>query len=269
MTCSSRGGLAARCRPVRRRRSRRSGRRSGRSRGGPVRLVQRRGQLDPVVERAGVTPRRVWPVSWPLPAISTTSPGRAQATAWSIAVAAVGDLDHLGGAPASAAPARISRPDGRGVLAAGVVVGDDHQVGQLGGDAAHRCALARVAIAAGAEHDRQPAARARARVAAPRATRPACARSRPARGSPGRGRSPRAVRGPASAAARRGLLRRDPDRVQNRERDKAIRDVIVARQPDPDPVVHTGGIDRGELLSPGADRRHVHGAPVGGPIRVR
>ena len=38
------------------------------------------------------------------------------------------------------------------ILATGVVIGDDHQVGQFRRDRAHRSALALVAVAAGAEH---------------------------------------------------------------------------------------------------------------------
>ena len=84
--------------------------------------------------------------------------------------------------PISRAPgaaARISARIAVGPLAARIVVGDDHHVGFLNGDAAHDRPLARVAIAAAAEHADQ-AARSR-RDAAHRAPRPApraCARSR-------------------------------------------------------------------------------------------
>src|SRR5690606_31738380 len=44
------------------------------------------------------------------------------------------------------------------VLAPRVVVGDDHRVGQAGGDARHLRALAAVALATTAEHAHDPAA---------------------------------------------------------------------------------------------------------------
>ncbi len=71
----------------------------------------------------------------------------------------VTDLDHLRGTAAFGRPGQNLTPDCRGILTAGVVIGDDDQIGQLSGDSAHRPALARVAVATGAEHHRQPAAR--------------------------------------------------------------------------------------------------------------
>ena len=74
--------------------------------------------------------------------------------------AAVGDLDHLRRLRRPAAgPGQDLAADRRGILAARVVVGDDDQIGQLGGDPAHRRPLAGVALATGAEHHRQPAVR--------------------------------------------------------------------------------------------------------------
>ena len=71
-------------------------------------------------------------------------------------LATVADLDHLRRAAFRAGQDR--GPDGGGILVAGIVVGDHHQVGQFGGDAAHRLALAGVAVAACAEHHGEPAA---------------------------------------------------------------------------------------------------------------
>ena len=66
----------------------------------------------------------------------------------------------------SAAPSRGAGQHGgadRGrVLGARVVVGDHEHVGQPGRDLAHHRALARVAVAAGADHDDQPTGRQRA-----------------------------------------------------------------------------------------------------------
>ena len=90
-----------------------------------------------------------WPVSWPLPASTSTSP------AWSAAMAA-----RMASArsPISRAPGCGSEnflADGGGIFAAGIVVGDDHIVGQRGRDLAHQRALALVAVAAAAEHHMQ------------------------------------------------------------------------------------------------------------------
>ena len=73
-------------------------------------------------------------------------------------LATVADLHH----PLAADPLGTQQhgpTDLGGVLAARVVVGDDEDVGQAGRDLAHDLALARVAVAAGAEHDDQLAAR--------------------------------------------------------------------------------------------------------------
>ena len=56
-------------------------------------------------------------------------------------------------------PARDRGDDRLGVLAAGVVGRDEDPVGQPGGDLAHPRPLAGVAVATGAEHHQQPAAR--------------------------------------------------------------------------------------------------------------
>ena len=175
-------------------------------------------------------------------------------------------------APAApAAPARIAARIVRGILVARVVVGDDDQIGQLGGDRAHRRALARVAVTAGAEHHREPV------------------RSAPAQGLQHRPQRARLVRvvdqrqevltaldrlqpagHPRVAQPRCGLFRGDADRVQNRQCHKAIGDVVATRQADADPVVHAGRIDGGELLcAVRAGRVTSVDAPVGGLARRR
>ena len=84
------------------------------------------------------------------------SPGAARRRASPDRLPAVADLEHLGGR-ARATPASIAaRIVGR-VLGARVVVGDDEDVGEPGRDLGHHRALARVAVAAGAEHDDHPA----------------------------------------------------------------------------------------------------------------
>ena len=79
-----------------------------------------------------------------------------------MAAAPVTDLDDLRRRP-PAAPGDDRRPDVGRVLVARVVVGDDDEVGQLGGDPTHRLALALVAVAAGAEHHRDAGPRVCAR----------------------------------------------------------------------------------------------------------
>ena len=55
------------------------------------------------------------------------------------------------------APSRICGADGRRVLRPGVLVGDDEDVREPGGDLAHDRALALVAVAVGAEDEDEPA----------------------------------------------------------------------------------------------------------------
>ena len=90
------------------------------------------------------------PVSCPLPAISTTSPGAARRTASKIAVR------RSPTSTTSATPSRGAGEDGRAdrgrVLGARVVVGHDQHVGEAGGDLAHDRPLAGIAVPAGAEH---------------------------------------------------------------------------------------------------------------------
>src|SRR4029077_5686090 len=103
----------------------------------------------------------IWPVSWPLPAMSKISPARNSAIARRIA----SRRSPISVAPGAAAmiAARIAAgasPRGMSAvtitpaaLAAGIVVGDDHPVGFGGGDGAHQGSLATIAIATRAEHD--------------------------------------------------------------------------------------------------------------------
>jgi hypothetical protein len=72
--------------------------------------------------------------------------------------ATVPDLDHLRRRACGGRACHDRGPDGRGFLVAGIVVGDHDQVGQFGGDAAHRLALARITVAARPEDHGQPAA---------------------------------------------------------------------------------------------------------------
>ena len=94
----------------------------------------------------------IWPVSWPLPAISSTSPARNSAIAVRIASRAIADLGGAG------RRGEDRGADRGGVFAARIVVGDDDAVGLGGGDGAHQGPLAAVAVAAGAEHHDEPAA---------------------------------------------------------------------------------------------------------------
>ena len=92
-----------------------------------------------------------WPVSWPLPAISTTSPGPASCSAARIASPPVHLHDE-----------RVHRPNERreglrddrlGLLGPGVVARDDRQVRRRGRGRPHQRALAAIAVAPAAEHD--------------------------------------------------------------------------------------------------------------------
>ena len=103
-----------------------------------------------------------WPCSWPLPAITTTSPGSASEIARKIAArrstsrstAACGDAGM---------PADDLVDDRLRLLGARVVGGDDREVRQPRRDLAHHRPLAAVAVAARAEHDDQPPGRQLAR----------------------------------------------------------------------------------------------------------
>ena len=96
-------------------------------------------------------------------------------------LAAVAHLDHLGAVPARA-PVQHRGPDRGRVLGARVVVGDDQDVGEPGGDLAHDRPLARVPVTPGAEHDDQPAVGQRPQgLERGLRRRPACGRSRRSR----------------------------------------------------------------------------------------
>ena len=66
------------------------------------------------------------------------------------------------------------------------------------------------------------------------------------------------------AQSRRGLLRRHPDGVEQRRGQQTVRDVVPARQRNPQPVMDACGVDREELL-----RAAIHGHDVlGPPVRI-
>ena len=97
--------------------------------------------------------------SWPLPASSTMSPGRAALEGGLDGGPAIGDDQEVVVAPPAggfgAAGDRVE--DRLAVLAARVLVGHDHDPGALAGDPAHQRALGRVALAGRAEDgDRVP-----------------------------------------------------------------------------------------------------------------
>ena len=100
-----------------------------------------------VVERDLPPPSNSWPCSWPLPAITTTSPGRAPAIASGSRSPAIDVVLDAGAGTSQDLP-----DDRLRILRAGIVGGDDHAVGQANGDLPHERALAPVAISAAAEH---------------------------------------------------------------------------------------------------------------------
>ena len=117
-----------------------------------------------------------------MPAISTMSPGRRTLDALGDGGRAV--LDHV---VVRARPGDDLVDDRARILAARIVAGDDHLVGEARGDCPHQRPLAGIAVAAAAEDADEasaghaalrPAARARAACPAPSPARPACARSR-------------------------------------------------------------------------------------------
>ena len=77
-------------------------------------------------ENGMASPPTIWPVSWPLPATQSTSPGRSIAIARRIASRAIADLDR----PGRGREDRLA--DRRRLLGARIVVGDDDDVGVLG-----------------------------------------------------------------------------------------------------------------------------------------
>ena len=100
-------------------------------------------------ENGSVRSPTIWPVSWPLPATTRTSPGSSARDGRADGLGPVADL-------AGAGRRRQDLGADRGrIFAARIVVRDDHQVGLLDGDRAHDRALAPVAVAAAAEHARR------------------------------------------------------------------------------------------------------------------
>ena len=156
-----------------------------RSRGAPRLARSRRSQDAPerVPGHVGVVEGQdpaadLLAVSWPLPAMTTTSPGPALARAVAMA-SARSARRHLAG-PAAAGHDLVD--DASGILAAGVVGGHDGQVGQLGCGRAHQRPLVVVPVAAGAEDHEQPAAgQLPGRGEGLRRGRRGCGRSRPGR----------------------------------------------------------------------------------------
>ncbi len=229
---------------------------------GPARARVRASASSTRSSNGRVTPRLVCPDSWPLPAISTTSPGPRPGHRV---------VDGAPGGPRSRRPHRLPGgtgqhrgTDGRRILIARVVIGDDDEIGQFGGDPAHRLALAHVTVAARAEHHGDPAPPpGRATSAAPLPAPPACGRNRPAPENPDPGRWSPAGPAPPRHADRVRSARRDPDHVEQRHREQRVGDVVTPRQSDPQDVVHPGGVDGHEFLATPPDRAHRVDHPVG------
>ena len=110
------------------------------------------------------TPPTSWPLSWPLPTTATVASGPCAHTAATAArIASRRSPTTSTSSAAPGGPDRLHalehrRPDRRGVLGAGVVVGDDDEVGHLGRGRAHGVPLVPVAVAPGAR-DAHEAAR--------------------------------------------------------------------------------------------------------------
>ena len=159
-----------------------------------------------------------WPVSCPLPAITTVSPARGHLHGPPDRRTPVADLEHLAGAVDLRSAGEHGGPDRGRVLGPRVVVGHHQHVGQPGPDLAHHRALAGVPVAAGTDDQHQPALgeRPQRRRARP-PWRRACGRSRRSPGSPGPRRPARAGREPHH----RGRSRRRPAAGRGRPRPPA------------------------------------------------
>ena len=110
-----------------------------------------------VVERRSDGPPSSWSGSWPLPAITTTSPGRASRRRER--GSRRGGRARRRSAAALGAPALDLRDDGERVLRARVVARDDREVGVRGRRRPHQGTLRAVAVATATEHDDDPARR--------------------------------------------------------------------------------------------------------------
>ena len=191
-------------------------------------------------------PRRRPPArcSCPLPATSTTSPGPASAHGRARSPRAGRRPRRTLGAARRrhrAAPVEHGGADRGRVLGARVVVGDDDDVGAARRGLAHERPLVRVAVAAGAEHDDQPARSAQRRAARPAAAldrvglvrvvdereeRPARRRTRsirpgtPAQAADAGGGRRRRRRRPAASAATRAQRVGDVERTGQRHAER-------------------------------------------------
>ena len=141
-----------------------------------------------VVERHAGGPRRSATVSWPLPAITTTSPGSASAMAVRMAAPRSGSTVSP---VVSGMPRSDGVDDGQGVLSSRVVGGQEYPIGEAGRHLAHRGRLEASRSPPAAEHQEQAAAVAGLAGRLERAgqRRRACARSRRARRRAGPRRS--------------------------------------------------------------------------------
>ena len=100
-------------------------------------------------------PSNSWPCSWPLPAITTVSPGSARPSASAIAARRSTSTSTLGAALAR--PAATSATIAAGSSERGLSEVTIGEVGELAAGPAHHRALVAVAVAAGAEDRDQPA----------------------------------------------------------------------------------------------------------------
>ena len=204
-------------------------------------------------------PSNSWPCSWPLPAMTTVSPGSARPSAR--AIAARRSTSTSTSAP-PAGPGDDFGDDRLRVLGARVVGGDDGEVGELRPGPPHLRPLVAVAVAAGAEdrdhpprgqpprrpqHVLQRVRRVRV-VDQDREPLPLVDRLEPPR-------HPRRLRQP-----RRRRLPLDPHRLRHRERPQRIRHIEMPRQPRPHPTSPPTGRFRQPDVRP-VGRRHGELAP--------
>ena len=220
------------------------------------------------------TPSISWPVSWPLPATTTMSPGPAQRARRVADRRARGRRPRAPRrAPAVAAPASTRGADRGRVLGAGVVVGDHQRrrrAGRRSRPSPAACPVSRSPPAPITTMQPAVGQRPQRRRAPPRRRR-ACGRSRRPRGSPGPASTRSSRPGHAADAAMPGGDRRgsSPASPARGDRGQRVGDVEVARQRHAAPGSARRPGRCTVNVEPAGSQVDVVGAPVGVAPRRR
>ncbi len=207
--------------------------------------------------------------SWPFPASRTTSPSRAIPIARPIA-SRRSSIDPEGLAvprTGDAGAVRDRLVDRARVLEPRVLVGHHHEVGELGRDTAHRCALGGIALPRRAEHDDEPARSERAEDLEHLAQRVGRVRVVDDDGERLAGIDPlhpARHAGRVRAAPTRRDATSSPSASIAPKRGQRIRDVEPARQADADVAMPARRLEMESRA--GRVRLQVAGAQVGGNV---